>query len=202
MVSISVVLRVSFPVLAAAPEAAGLSISISTTSPSMISVSSLMRTPIALRKACVSASVLFISNEKISEPAIMAKGVSSPSALAMPMAMAVLPVPGCPARSTARPAILPSRIIDRITPAARRAFPWPTIPCETARASSASSRPRPRMCECAPMRSMRVKSLTSLILTPAPLSSAPMVSGRWRPVICGSSQGRNKVLQGDACVRV
>jgi hypothetical protein len=37
------------------------------------------------------------------------------------------------------------------------------------------------MCECAPMRSMRVKSLTSLILTPAPLSSAPMVSGRWRP---------------------
>eukprot|EP00959_Pyramimonas_sp_CCMP1952_P113038 2362874-Pyramimonas_sp.AAC.1 len=68
----------------------------------------------ALRKACVSASVLFISREKISEPAIMAKGVSSPSAFAMPMAIAVFPVPGWPARSTARPAILPSRIIDKI----------------------------------------------------------------------------------------
>ena len=50
-VSISVVFSVSFPVLAA-PPAAGRSISISTTSPSIISVSSLMRTPMALRKAC------------------------------------------------------------------------------------------------------------------------------------------------------
>ena len=39
-----------------------------------------MRTPMALRKACVSASVLDISIEKISDPAIIAKGVSSPSA--------------------------------------------------------------------------------------------------------------------------
>ena len=57
-VSISVVFSVSFPVLpapAAAP-AAGRSISISTTSPSIISVSSLIRTPIERRKACVSAS--------------------------------------------------------------------------------------------------------------------------------------------------
>ena len=104
-VSISVVLSVSLPVLAAALEDEGRSISISTTSPSMISVSSLMRTPIALRNAWVSASVLDISMEKISEPAIIANGVSSPSALAMPIAMAVLPVPGWPARSTARPAI-------------------------------------------------------------------------------------------------
>ena len=46
------------------------------------------------------ASVLDISREKISDAAIMAKGVSSLSALAMPMAMAVFPVPGCPASST------------------------------------------------------------------------------------------------------
>jgi len=41
--------------------------------------------PIDLRKACVSASVLDISSEKISEPASIVKGVSSPKLLAMPM---------------------------------------------------------------------------------------------------------------------
>ena len=46
----------------------------------MISVSSLMRTPIERRKAWVRASVLFISSEKISEPAMVVKGVSSPRA--------------------------------------------------------------------------------------------------------------------------
>ncbi len=43
---------------------------------------------------CVIASVFDISREKISLAAIIANGVSGPSALAMPMAMAVLPVPG------------------------------------------------------------------------------------------------------------
>ena len=38
-------------------------------------------------------------------------------------------------------------------------------PWLTARASRASSSPRPRMCECAPMRSMRVMSLTSAVFT-------------------------------------
>jgi hypothetical protein len=110
------------------------------TSPSMSSVSSLMRTPMALRNACevgrtlaqvqvrrhalaarqtwVKASVLDISSEKISEAAIMANGVSSPRAFAMPIAIAVLPVPGCPANRMARPAILPSLIMDRMIPAA------------------------------------------------------------------------------------
>lgn len=39
----------------------------------------------------------------------------------------------------------------RITPAALRALSWPTMPCDVARGSRASSRPRPRMCECAPV---------------------------------------------------
>lgn len=129
----------------------------------MISVSSLMRTPIDRLKACVSASVLLISSEKISLPAMLVKGVSWPRACAMPIAMAVLPVPGCPAMRMARPAIFPSLIISRMRPAARRAFFWPTIPCETPRASNESSSPRPRMCECAPMRSIRVISRTSFI---------------------------------------
>jgi len=56
------------------------SISISTTSPSTISDSSFILTPIDLLKAYVRASVLLISSEKISEPAILVKGVSSPKA--------------------------------------------------------------------------------------------------------------------------
>mmetsp|Transcript_67398 Transcript_67398/g.158967 ORF Transcript_67398/g.158967 Transcript_67398/m.158967 type:complete len:227 (-) Transcript_67398:343-1023(-) len=61
-VSISVVFMVSFPRFSAEALAA-LSICSSTTSPSMISVSSLTRTPIERRKACVRASVRLISKE-------------------------------------------------------------------------------------------------------------------------------------------
>lgn len=73
----------------------------------------------------------------------------------IPIAMAVLPVPGWPANRMARPAIVPSLIISRITPAERRAFAWPTIPWDTWRGSSASSRPRPRMWEWAPAVGMK-----------------------------------------------
>lgn len=38
---------------------------------------------------------------------MVVNGVSSPSACAIPIAMAVLPVPGLPASRMARPAILP-----------------------------------------------------------------------------------------------
>lgn len=44
----------------------------------------LMRTPMERRKACVSASVLLISREKISLPAMAVNGVSGPRACAMP----------------------------------------------------------------------------------------------------------------------
>ena len=83
--------------------AAGRSISTSTTSPSMISVSSLMRTPIERRNACVSASVLLISSEKISEPAIDVKGVSSPRACARPIANQASPTGGMPRRNLPGP---------------------------------------------------------------------------------------------------
>lgn len=45
----------------------------------MISLSSLIRTPMDLRKAWVRASVLDISIEKISEAASIVKGTSDPS---------------------------------------------------------------------------------------------------------------------------
>ena len=61
--------------------------------------------PIDFLKAWVRASVLLISSEKISEPASMVNGVSSPRDLAIPIAIAVLPVPGCPPMRIALPAI-------------------------------------------------------------------------------------------------
>ena len=51
----------------------------------------------------------------------------------LPIAMAVFPVPGWPAISTALPAMWPSLIISRMTPAARREASWPTIPWDTYR---------------------------------------------------------------------
>lgn len=49
----------------------------------------------------------------------------------IPMAIAVFPVPGWPAISTALPAMWPSLIISRMTPAALREASWPTIPWDT-----------------------------------------------------------------------
>lgn len=46
------------------------------------------------------------------------KGTSYPKVFAIAIAIAVLPVPGWPPISTARPAILPYLIISRIIPAA------------------------------------------------------------------------------------
>lgn len=48
-----------------------------------------MRTPMDRRKACVSASVLLISRENISLPAMAVNGVSGPRACAMPVEEAV-----------------------------------------------------------------------------------------------------------------
>lgn len=45
--------------------------------------------------------------------------------------MAVLPVPGGPANSSALPAIFLDLIKSTTTPAAYRASTWPTMPCET-----------------------------------------------------------------------
>ena len=52
----------------------------------------------------------------------------------------------------ARPAIRPSLTIFKTNPAAFRALPCPTIPSLLARGSRRSSRPSPRMWECAPAR--------------------------------------------------
>jgi Ni,Fe-hydrogenase I small subunit len=78
----------------------------------------LILTPIDRLKAWVSAYVLLISREKIYDPASIVKGTSSPKLFAMAMAMAVLPVPGCPPIKTALPAILPSLMSSRMIPAA------------------------------------------------------------------------------------
>lgn len=133
----------------------------------------------AALQTCVKASVLLMSCEKISEAPIAVKGVSFPSDWAIPIAMAVLPVPGWPAIRTARPAIRPvyetreainsqteidclTFAICSMTPAPLLAFFWPTMPCEVSRGSSSSERPNPRMCEWADTRSILVVSRTSV----------------------------------------
>ncbi len=76
-----------------------------------------------------------------------------------------------------------SSLAQRTTPAARRAFSWPTMPWLTWRASSASSSPSPRMWLCAPMRSMRVRSFTSATFRPvsmADMAAAPTRRARGR----------------------
>lgn len=73
---------------------------------------------------------------------------------------------GGPAIRTARPAILPSLIICRMTAAALRAFSWPTRPWDAARGSRlVASTPRPRMCECAAMRLRPRRSFDSETVT-------------------------------------
>lgn len=95
-----------------------------------------MRTPIDLLKAWVRASVLLISSENIYDPASIVKGTSSPKLLAIAIAIAVLPVPGCPPNRMALPAIRPSLIIYKMIPAALRASDWPTMPIALCRGSS------------------------------------------------------------------
>ena len=148
-------------------------------------------------KACVNDSVLDISSEKISEPASIVKGVSSPKLFAMPMlqrkkstifvefaddlresslASAWLSADQNGATSnlafsdhlqnnTCRSSCLrlPKGQSERRKQSAREPdkLTCPTIPCEILRGSKLSSRPRPLMCECAPIRSMRVRSFTS-----------------------------------------
>ena len=66
----------------------------------------------------------------------------------MARAMAVLPVPGGPARSRALPAIFLDLIRSTTTPAASLARTCPTIPCEISLASPSSLSPSPFMWVC------------------------------------------------------
>jgi len=66
----------------------------------------------------MSTSVFFTSEEYTSEPTMGQNGTLVPSSWAIPRARAVLPVPGAPAKSKARPAIFLERINSTTMPAA------------------------------------------------------------------------------------
>ena len=150
------------PILGCHTPATLRSICISTTSPSIISLSSFIRTPIDLLNAWVRASVLDISNEKISDDASEVNGTSDPKDCAIPIAIAVFPVLGGPAIRTALPAILPSLTICKMTAAAFLAFSCPTRPWEEGLGSSvSSSTPNPCMWEWAATKLKPRKSLPS-----------------------------------------
>jgi hypothetical protein len=99
-------------------------------SPSQTSFVSFIFIPIDLLKFYISTSVFFTSDENTYEPTMGQKGTLGPSSCAMASAMAVLPVPGGPAKSKARPAIFLDLIKSTTTPAASRPKTCPTIPCE------------------------------------------------------------------------
>jgi len=115
----------------------------SVTSPSYTSLFSLMRRPMARRKFSIKISVFFTSLEYTSEPTIGQKGTFVPSSCAIPSASAVLPVPGAPAMSSARPAIFFCLIMSTTTPHASRACSCPTQPALSSIASPSSFSPSP-----------------------------------------------------------
>ena len=74
--------------------------------------------PIDLLKFSISTYVFLTYEEKTSEPTIGQNGTLGPSYCATAKAIAVLPVPGGPAKSKARPAIFFALIRSTATPAA------------------------------------------------------------------------------------
>jgi len=74
--------------------------------------------PIDLRKCSIKTYVFFTSDEKTSDATMGQNGTFGPSSCAMAKAMAVLPVPGGPARRRALPAIFFDLMRSTATPAA------------------------------------------------------------------------------------
>ena len=86
--------------------------------PSQTYLVSLIFKPIDRLKFSINTSVFLTSEEKTSEATIGQKGTLGPSSCAIAKAIAVLPVPGGPARSRALPAIFFDLIRSTATPAA------------------------------------------------------------------------------------
>ena len=88
-------------------------------------------------------SVFFTSDEYTSEPIIGQKGTWGPRSYDIASAIAVLPVPGAPAKRSALPAIFLFLIISTTIPAASLAFYCPHSPCEISLAVKSSFNPSP-----------------------------------------------------------
>lgn len=138
----------------------------SVTSPSYTYLFSLMRRPMARLKFSISTSVFFTSALYTSLPTIGQNGTLEPSTLLIPIASAVLPEPGGPAKSNALPAIFFVRISYTTMPAASRAAACPTNPSATRIGSPFSSRPNPFTWLWAATRSFFVVETTYSILIP------------------------------------
>lgn len=84
--------------------------------------------PIDLLKFYIKTYVFFTYDENTYEATIGQNGTFGPSYWAIARAIAVLPVPGGPAKRRARPAIFLDLIKSTATPAAYLARTCPTIP--------------------------------------------------------------------------
>jgi hypothetical protein len=115
----------------------------SVSSPSHTSLVSLILNPIALLKFSYKTSVFLTSDEYTSEATIGQNGTFGPSSYEIAKAMAVLPVPGGPAKSRALPAIFFYLIISTMIPQPSLAAYCPTSPPLNSTAAPVSSNPRP-----------------------------------------------------------
>ncbi len=84
--------------------------------------------PIDLLKCYIKTYVFFTYDEKTYEATMGQNGTLGPSYWAMASAIAVLPVPGGPAKRRALPAIFLDLVRSTATPAAYLARTCPTIP--------------------------------------------------------------------------
>ena len=89
---------------------------------------SLILIPIERLKFYIRTSVFFTYEENTYEATIGQNGTLGPNSCAIARAIAVLPVPGGPARRSALPAIFLDLMRSTATPAAYRASACPTIP--------------------------------------------------------------------------
>lgn len=106
---------------------------------------SLILRPIDLLKFYINTSVFFTYDEKTSEATIGQNGTFGPSYWAMAKAIAVLPVPGGPAKRRALPAIFLDLMRSTATPAAYLARTCPTIPWAISDAYPSYFNPSPLM---------------------------------------------------------
>jgi hypothetical protein len=135
--------------------------------------------PIALRNASARTSVFFTSVLYTSDPTIGQNGTLVPSSCDTASASAVLPVPGAPTSTSARPENLRDLIRSTTTPHAyseryharvsvgesdvhveqhtSRALVWPMNPAFSGAAMPSALRPRPLMCEWGAMRDERAE---------------------------------------------
>ena len=111
---------------------------------------------------------------------------------------------GPPPFAASLPPFAPAALLSPPSVLTLRASAWPTMPSATALGCRCSSRPRPRMCECAPTRSTRVRSIAApsgaASRTPPPVAA---IARSWRTGVGDTGgYGHAQAMGAGVCVCV